>query len=121
VTDTNASPDFLWTCTWPTIQEVLEDAGVSWKVYHPSNTDLAPQYAALAAYPTWSGTLYDPTSNPEVMVASEHVLPYFSALRYPLSPLYQKAFLPSFPNDFLADVSSGLLSSVSWVIPPARL
>jgi phospholipase C len=45
VTDTNSTPDALWNCTWPTMQEVLEDAGVSWKVYSPSNVDLAPQYA----------------------------------------------------------------------------
>jgi phospholipase C len=30
VTDTNETPDTLWQCTWPTMQEVLQDAGVSW-------------------------------------------------------------------------------------------
>lgn len=30
VTDTNSTPDVLWNCTWPTMQEVLEDSGVSW-------------------------------------------------------------------------------------------
>ncbi len=85
VTDTNSTPDVLWNCTWPTMQEVLQDAGVPWKVYHPSNADLAPQYAALATYPTWDDALYNPTLNPEVMVASDHVLPYFSAFRNPAS------------------------------------
>ncbi len=116
VTDTNSTPDALWNCTWPTMQEVLQDAGVPWKVYHPSNADLAPQYAALATYPTWDDSLYNPTLNPEVMVASDHVLPYFSAFRNPASLLYQNAFLPTFPNDFLADINSGSLPSVSWVI-----
>jgi phospholipase C len=118
VTDTNSTPDVLWNCTWPTMQEVLQDAGVPWKVYHPSNADLAPQYAALAAYPTWDDALYNPTLNPEVMVASDHVLPYFTAFRNPASLLYQNAFLPTFPNDFVADINSGSLPSVSWIIPP---
>jgi phospholipase C len=118
VTDTNSTPDFLWNCTWPTMQEVLEDAGVTWKVYHPSNVDLAPQYAALLAYPTWDDALYNPTTNPEVMAASDHVLPYFTAFRDPTSSLYQKAFLPAFPNDFVADINSASLPSVSWIIPP---
>jgi phospholipase C len=97
---------------------VLQDAGVPWKVYHPSNADLAPQYAALVAYPTWDDALYNPTLNPEVMVASDHVLPYFTAFRNPASLLYQNAFLPTFPNDFVADINLGSLPSVSWVIPP---
>ena len=118
VTDTNETPDFLWNCTWPTMQEVLQDAGVPWKVYHPSSAGLAAKYRALAAYPTWDPALYDPTLNPEVMVASDHVLPYFSAFRKPLSPLYKRAFLPTFPNDFVSDVGSGRLPSVSWIIPP---
>jgi phospholipase C len=47
VTDTNATPDFVWNCTWTTIQEVLEDAGVPWKVYSPSNAGVTGQYASL--------------------------------------------------------------------------
>jgi phospholipase C len=118
VTDTNETPDVLWNCSWSTMQEVLQDAGVPWKVYHPSNVGVPSKYAPLAAYPTWDPALYNPTVNPEVMVASDHVLPYFTAFRNPASPLYQKAFLPTFPNDFVADVGSGALPSVSWIIPP---
>jgi phospholipase C len=118
VTDTNPTPDVLWNCTWPTMQEVLQDAGVSWKVYHPSNLGLASKYQALAAYPTWDPALYNPTLNPEVMAASDHVLPYFTAFRNPLSSLYRKAFTPTVPNDFVSDAHSGSLPSVSWIIPP---
>jgi phospholipase C len=118
VTDTNATPDVVWNCTWSTIQELLEDAGVSWKVYSPSNAGVSGKYASLSQYPTWNPALYNPVANPEVMGASDHVLPYFSAFRNPLSPLYQKAFTPTFPNDFVADVNSGSLPSVSWIIPP---
>jgi phospholipase C len=117
VTDTNATPDALWQCTWPTMQEVLQDAGVPWKVYSPSNVGLSAPYLELVSQPTWDPALYNPIGNPEVMVASDHVLPYFSAFRNPLSPLYTKAFTPTFPNDFVADVASGGLPSVSWIIP----
>ena len=118
VTDTNDTPDLAWDCTWPTMQEVLQDAGVSWKVYSPSNLGVSGKYASLAQYPTWSPALYDPIANPEIMAVSDHVLPYFTAFRNPLSPLYQKAFEPTFPNDFASDIASGSLPSVSWIIPP---
>ena len=36
------------------MQEVLEDAGVSWKVYSPSNADVSGKYAALTKYPTFT-------------------------------------------------------------------
>jgi phospholipase C len=118
VTDTNATPDAIWDCTWPTMQEVLQDAGVSWKVYSPSNLGVSGKYASLAQFPTWTPALYDPITNPEIMVASDHVLPYFPAFRNPLSPLFKNAFTPTFPNDFVADIASGSLPSVSWMIPP---
>jgi phospholipase C len=100
------------------MQEVLEDAGVSWKVYTPSNAGVSGKYAGLSNYLTWDSVLYNPVANPEVMEATDHVLPYFTAFRNPLSPLYGKAFEQTFPNDFVADVASGSLPSVSWIIPP---
>jgi phospholipase C len=118
ITDTNGDPDLLWTCSWPTVQEVLEDKGVPWKVYHPSSVGTTGKYAALTAYPTWVPAVYDPTLNPIVMLLSDHVLPYFKNFKNPSSALHQKAFGPTFPNDFLADVKSGKLPAVSWIIPP---
>ena len=118
VTDTNASPDVLWSCSWSTMPEHLQDAGVSWKVYNPSNAGVTGKYAALAQDETWNPALYNPTTNPEVMSVSDTVLPYFTAFRNPSSVLYQKAFLPTFPTDFASDVNSGKLPSVSWIIPP---
>ncbi|WP_249009491.1 phospholipase C [Conexibacter sp. DBS9H8] len=119
ITDTNFTPDVVWNCTWPTMQEVLEDAGVSWKVYNPSNSGLAgTKYAGLSQFPTWDPALYDPIANPEVMTATDQILPYFTAFRNRLSPLYAKAFGQFFPSDFVADVSAGTLPSVSWIIPP---
>jgi phospholipase C len=118
VTQTNGNPDFQWNCKWPTIQEVLEDAGVAWKVYNPSNVDLPAQYLSLAQYPGWNPAFYNPVADPEVLGVGDNILPYFTAFRNTLSPLYQKAFNPTFPGDFSRDVASGQLPSVSWLCPP---
>jgi phospholipase C len=114
---TNASPAVKWTCTWTTMPEILEEHGVSWKVYNPSNLGVSGKYASLAKDPTWNPGFYDPTS-PEVMAVSDQVLPYFKAYELPTSPLYKKAFQQTFPNTFVADVKSGKLPKVSWIIPP---
>ncbi len=119
ITDTNSTPDEVWNCTWTTMQEVLEEAGVSWKVYNPSNAGVAgTKYAAAANFPTWDQALYNPILNPEVMAATDQILPYFSAFRNPTSSLYDKAFNNFFPSDFVQDIAAGTLPSVSWMIPP---
>jgi phospholipase C len=118
VTHTNDTADTMWNCTWTTIQEVLEDAGVSWKLYSPSNVGVSGKYAALANYSTWSPTIYNPTTNEHMMGSTDNILPYFTAFRNPSSPLFSKAFEQSFPNDFAADVKSGKLPKVSWLFAP---
>jgi phospholipase C len=102
VLTTSSSPDVIYSVNWDTMPEVLEDAGVSWKVYNPN------------------GVIYGPTFiEKNGLVATDAILPYFSQYKNPSSALYQKAFLPVYPDDFLADVASGQLPAVSWVIPPA--
>jgi phospholipase C len=96
---TNPSSDARFSVDWTTVPELLEDAGVSWKTYTPP------------------GLAYR-VDNPEVMLVSDAILPYFSQYSNPSSALYQKAFVPTFPNDFVQDVQSGTLPSVSWIIPP---
>jgi phospholipase C len=66
--------------------------GISWKVYSSPDSNL-------------SGILAD------------NVLSYFQNFQDPASPLHQNAFGPQFPGDFLADVSSGNLPQVSWLLP----
>ena len=118
VTDTNITPDILWNCSWTTMQEVLQDAGVSWKVYNPNNLGLGgTKYASLSKYPSWDPVFYDPVLNPEVFLISDHVLPYFPVFRNPLSVFYEKGFKQTFPADFARDVANGTLPSVSWLIP----
>ena len=51
VVATNASDDTLWNCTWTTVQELLEDKGVSWKVYTPSNVGVSGKFALADQVP----------------------------------------------------------------------
>jgi phospholipase C len=97
---TNGSSDAVYSVHWDTMPEVLEDAGVSWKVYNPT------------------GTLYTPGTFEKYGILSDAILPYFSQYKDPSSTLYQKAFLPLYPNDFVSDIAAGTLPAVSWIIPP---
>jgi phospholipase C len=97
---TNGSPDAVYSVHWDTMPEVLEDAGVSWKVYNPT------------------GTLYTPGTFEKYGILSDAILPYFSQYKDPTSALYQKAFTPLYPNDFVSDIKGGTLPAVSWIIPP---
>jgi phospholipase C len=117
VVATNDTDDSLWSCSWTTVQEQLEDKGVSWKVYTPSNTGVSGKYASLAKYLTWDPSFYDPTVTTNLGL-TDNVLPYFTAFRQPGTPLFEKAFTQTFPNDFAADVKAGSFPSVSWIIPP---
>ncbi len=97
---TNGSSDAIGSAHWDTMPEVLEDAGVSWKVYSPV------------------GTIYSMPFIQQHGLISDAILPYFSQYQNPSSTLYQKAFTPLYPDDFLADIKSGQLPAVSWMIPP---
>jgi phospholipase C len=123
VTDTNVFPESKWTALWTSVPELLEDKGVSWKVYQPSNADLASmgtrgaRYAQLSSYPIWDPSNYDPNS-PGVLFTSDNILLYFKAYEDNTSSLHQKAFGPTFPAEFSNDVKAGTLPAVSWIIPP---
>jgi phospholipase C len=97
---TNQSPTALFSVSWDTMPEVLEDAGVSWKYYNPS------------------GALYSMAAMRTIGFTTDSVLPYFSQYENPSSALYRKAFLQTFPNDFAADVRAGTLPQVSWISTP---
>ena len=85
---------------WGTLPEVLEDKGVSWKIYQPPGTSVGANidFALSTGF---------------------NVMLYFKQfVKKPGSPLYQKAFLPSWPTEFEQDVKAGTLPAVSWVLPP---
>ena len=101
VISTNEGVDAIWSARWPTMPEVLEDAGISWKVYNPEGPLYAPAFFEQNG-----------------LLVGDAILPYFSQYKNPSSSLYQKAFLPQYPTDFVTDVASGNLPSVSWILPP---
>ncbi len=73
--------------SWTTMPERLQAHGVSWKVYTDST----------------GGGVFD------------NVLTYFKQYK-PGSKLAQRAFEPTFPQDFLADVAHDRLPQVSWLL-----
>ncbi len=94
------SKEAVASVQWDTIPEVLEDKGVSWKIYQQPGTSAGPtQDTALAS--------------------GFNVMLFFKQyVNNPKSALYQKAFLPSWPDDFEQDVKTGALPAVSWLLPP---
>src|SRR6201993_4709466 len=78
--------------TYTTMPEQLQARGISWKVYSSPDETIA------------GGIL------------SDNVLSYFKNFQDPSSVLHQNAFGPQFPTDFLADIASGNLPQVSWLI-----
>src|SRR4029077_11027061 len=80
--------------SWRTYPEVLEDAGVSWKVYNPD----APDFAAP--------------------LLNDNYLLFFKNY-YSNPTLAQKAFgAQAYPADLIADIQAGTLPQVSGVLTP---
>lgn len=108
----NPSDNNQGTCTWETMPEVLQSAGITWKCYNPY------------------GSNYEPGAGGFI---SKNMLLYFNqfANADPSSPLYENAFNYYGPNvnggltqtnpninDFAADVAANTLPQVSWIISP---
>jgi phospholipase C len=83
---------FFGTLTYTTMPEQLETRGISWKVY------TSPDQNILSG------------------LFSDNILSYFKNFQDPASTLYQNAFGPQFPTDFVSDALTGNLPQVSWVI-----
>jgi phospholipase C len=78
--------------TYTTMPEQLQARGISWKIYS------SPDETILGG------------------ILSDNVLSYFKNYQDPTSALHQNAFGPQFPVDFLADIASGNLPQVSWLV-----
>ncbi len=81
--------------SWRTMPENLSEAGVSWKIYR--NKQLGPYFSSILNYGGF--------------------LSYFQQAQDPKSDLSRYGTQPTYPADFAADVKSGKLPAVSWVIP----
>ena len=79
--------------TWPTIPEVLEGAGISWRIYQDPNDN-------------WTGAMHGGLA--------------FAGFRNarPGSPLYEKGMRHWSLEQLARDAESGTLPQVSWVLPP---
>jgi phospholipase C len=78
---------------WPTIPEVLEGAGVSWRIYQDPNDN-------------WTGAMHGGLA--------------FAGFRNarPGSPLYEKGMRHWSLEQLARDAENGTLPQVSWVLPP---
>jgi len=94
------SAEALGSVHWPTMPEALLDHGVSWKVYQEPGTSVGPDQRHNLA------------------LAFNSLLYFEQYLADPSSALYQQAFLPVWPDEFMADVSAHTLPQVSWILPP---
>ncbi|MDB6045617.1 MAG: phospholipase phosphocholine-specific [Gammaproteobacteria bacterium] len=100
---------------WSTYPELLQDAGVSWKIYQDSGTGLdAPGF--------WGWT-----SNPYIGNYGDNSLLYFHQYQNAQAgtPLYQNARTGTniaaggtLFDVFRGDVLAGKLPQVSWIVPP---
>jgi phospholipase C len=88
----NNRSSFFGKLTYTTMPEQLQARGISWKFYT------------------------SPDQNILNGIFSDNVLSYFKNFQDSSSPLYKNAFGPQFPVDLLADVASGNLPQVSWIL-----
>jgi len=78
---------------WPTLPEVLERAGVSWRIYQDPNDN-------------WTGAMHGGLAFESFRAAK------------PGSSLYDKGMSHWSLEQLAADVRSGSLPQVSWILPP---
>jgi phospholipase C len=79
--------------TWPTIPDVLEKAGVSWRIYQDPNDN-------------WTGAMHGGLAFESFRTAR------------PGSPLYEKGMRHWSLEQLAEDARNGALPQVSWVLPP---
>src|SRR5579862_1436479 len=78
---------------WPTIPDVLEQAGITWRIYQDPNDN-------------WAGAMHGGLAFESFRAAE------------PGSPLYQNGMSHWSIGQLAADVRGGTLPQVSWVLPP---
>ena len=97
--DVSNSAEIVGSVEWETIFEVLSENKISWKVYQPPNSAAGPEMKLNLA------------------LGFNSLLYFKQYVDDPASELYQRAFLPVWPDEFAADVASNTLPAVSWMIP----
>ena len=80
---------------WPTIPDVLQQAGITWRIYQDPNDN-------------WTGAMHGGLAFESFRTAK------------PGSPLYENGMSHWSLEQFADDVRRGTLPQVSWVLPPMR-
>ncbi len=93
------SSHYLFSCSWTTMFERLQESGVSWKIYQQPGSSVG----SLESLNLGVGF---------------NALLYFEQFRDPTTELYRRAFQSSWPADFESDIARGELPEVTWLIPP---
>jgi phospholipase C len=94
VLETSLNPP-LGRYTWTTYPELLEEAGISWKIYeHKGVIEFLAKRFLSGGMESFGAFTKDPDS-----------------------PLAVKGTQTSYPDDFRRDVENGTLPAVSWLIP----
>lgn len=96
---TVASGKAIGSVHWETMFERLSDHKVSWKVYQTPGTSVGPAQSSNLSL-EFNALLY-----------------FEQYVSNPASQLYQNAFLPVWPDEFVSDVLSDTLPQVSWMMP----
>ena len=94
MTSTNA----LFSLRWVSVPELLQDRGVSWKTYTTAGQGFLPKHPTLGF--------------------GDSVLQFFAPYKKPSGALHKRAFLPTYPGDFVNDVARNTLPHVSWINSP---
>src|SRR5579872_568169 len=109
---TSSNNALEFPCSWTTAPEILQQHGISWKVYNPAGSD------------------YVPGPKNASMLLCKNPLMYFKQYQNPKTSLYKKAFKftgINVPNSvlnsqgtdhFTLDVQHNRLPKVSWIVPP---
>ena len=93
------APLAVGSCSWTTMPEALSSAGITWKVYQPPGTSVGTYQIVNLAI-------------------GFNALLYFKQYLTKGTSLYNQAFLPQWPTEFMSDISKGTLPQVSWILPP---
>jgi phospholipase C len=97
--DFTEAADLYGTCTWTTVFEVLQEHGITYKTYQPP------------------GSASGPNQKDDLGLGFNALLFFKQLVEDPSSELFQRSFLPVWPDEFAADVAANTLPAVSWIIP----
>ena len=111
---TNSEDSHEFTCSWDTAPEILQEHGISWKVYNPAGSDYVPgpknSSMLLCKNPLMYFKQYENTGKGKKLFKKAFG---YTGLNVPNDVLNSQG-----PDNFTQDVMHNKLPKVSWIIPP---